>query len=113
MLTTVEVLADAIKDAGTPSVREKLPIIVLSDEEIGLMRAKQKIKEISRYAIGIGGVDREKLGQGFGTGAIVVDSEVTLQSALKVGLASGRTTIIGAHIDPSGCVAPFNGLREL
>jgi acetolactate synthase I/II/III large subunit len=112
MPTTVEVLADAIKDAGTPSVREKLPTIVFSDEEIGRMRAKQEIKKISRYAIGIGGVDWEKLGQGFGTGAIVVDSGAKLQSALKVGQACGHTTIIGAHIDPSGCVAQFNALRE-
>jgi len=28
-------------------------------------------------------------------------------------LKSGRTTLIGARIDPSGYVAQFNALREL
>ena len=97
------------------SVREKLPIIVvvLDDQEIGLIRVKQEIKGIPRYGIGIGGIDWEKLAQGLGADGIVVDSEQKFQSALKAALASGQTTIIGARIDPSGYVAQFNALREL
>jgi acetolactate synthase-1/2/3 large subunit len=97
------------------SVREKLPIIVvvLDDEEIGLIRVKREIKKIPRYGVGIGGIDWEKLGQGFGADGIIADTEAKLQSALKAALASDRTTIIGARIDPSGYVAQFNALREL
>ena len=104
----------AIADIQT-AVRENLPIIVvvLDDEEIGLIRVKQEIKGIPRYGIGIGGVDWEKLAQGFGADGTVVHTEAGLQSAIKEALASGRTTIIGARIDPSGYVAQFNALREL
>jgi acetolactate synthase-1/2/3 large subunit len=97
------------------SVRENLPIIVivLDDQEIGLIRVKQEIKGIPRYGIGIGGIDWEKLAQGLGADGTVVDNEAGLQSAIKAALASGRTTIIGVRIDPSGYVAQFNALREL
>lgn len=104
----------AIADIQT-SVREKLPIVVvvLDDEEIGLIRVKQEIKGIPKYGIGIGGVDWEKLANGLGADGTVVDTEQGLQAAIKAALASGRTTIIGARIDPSGYVAQFNALREL
>lgn len=97
------------------AVREKLPIIVvvLDDEEIGLIRVKQEIKGIPRHGIGIGGVDWEKVAQGLGADGTVVDTEAGLQSAITTALASGRTTIIGVRIDPSGYVAQFNALREL
>lgn len=104
----------AIADIQT-SVREKLPIVVvvLDDEEIGLIRVKQEIKGIPRYGVGIGGVDWEKLANGLGADGTVVETEQQLQAALVAALASGRTTIIGARIDPSGYVAQFNALREL
>ena len=104
----------AIADIQT-SVREGLPIIVvvLDDQEIGLIRVKQEIKGIPRYGVGIGGIDWGKLAEGLGADGTVVDSEAGLQSAVKAALASGRTTIIGVQIDPSGYVAQFKALREL
>ena len=97
------------------SVREKLPIIVivLDDEEIGLIRVKQEIKGIPRYGIGVGGLDWEKLAQGFGADGTVVSTEQGLQGAIAAALRSGRTTVIGVRIDASGYVAQFNALREL
>ena len=97
------------------SVREKLPIIVivLDDEEIGLIRVKQEIKGIPRYGIGVGGLDWEKLAQGFGADGAVVSTEQGLQRAIAAALRSGRTTVIGVRIDASGYVAQFNALREL
>ena len=97
------------------SVREKLPIIVivLDDEEIGLIRVKQEIKGIPRYGIGVGGLDWEKLAQGFGADGTVVSTEQGLQAAIAAALRSGRTTVIGVRIDASGYVAQFNALREL
>ncbi|MGV6873453.1 thiamine pyrophosphate-binding protein [Pseudochelatococcus sp. B33] len=97
------------------SVREKLPIIVvvLDDQEIGLIRVKQEIKGIPRTGVGIGGCDWEKLAQGFGADGVTVDSEQGLQSALQAALKSGRTSIIGVKIDGSGYVDQFNALREL
>ena len=97
------------------SVREKLPIIVvvLDDREIGLIRVKQEIKGIPRYGIGIGGIDWEKLAQGLGADGTVVDSAGGLEAALQAAIASGRTTIVAARIDPAGYVAQFNALREL
>ena len=94
---------------------EQLPIIaiVFDDQEIGLIRVKQEIKGIPRHGVRIGGVDWEKLGHAFGCDACVVDTEQGLGDALAAALASGRTTVIGARIDPSGYVAQFNALREL
>jgi len=43
----------------------------------------------------------------------VVETEQGLGDALSAAVKSGRTTVIGARIDPSGYVAQFNALREL
>jgi acetolactate synthase-1/2/3 large subunit len=97
------------------SVREKLPIIVVvfDDEEIGLIRVKQEIKRIPVYGVKLGGIDWERLAQGFGADGTVVESENALTDALGAALRSERTTVIAAKIDPSGYVAQFNALREL
>jgi len=97
------------------SVKEDLPIVVvvLDDEEIGLIRVKQEIKGIQRHGVAIGGLDWVKLAEGFGADGVVVDSENGLQDALGAALASGRTTVVAARIDGSGYVDQFNALREL
>jgi acetolactate synthase-1/2/3 large subunit len=97
------------------AVRENLPIIivVLDDQQIGLIRVKQEIKGLPLHGVGIGGCDWEKLAHGFGADGVTVDSENGLQDALGAALKSGRTTVIGVRIDGSGYVDQFNALREL
>lgn len=97
------------------AVRENLPIIivVLDDEEIGLIRIKQEIKGIPLYGVKLGGVAWDKLAQSFGADGTIVDTETGLGEALAAAVKSGRTTVIAARIDPSGYVAQFNALREL
>ncbi|MBU2533870.1 MAG: thiamine pyrophosphate-binding protein [Alphaproteobacteria bacterium] len=97
------------------SVAENLPVIsvVFDDEEIGLIRVKQQLKQIPHFGVGIGGMQWDKLAQGFGADGVVVDNEPDLQSALTAALKSGKTTVIGAKIDGSGYVDQFNALREL
>ena len=97
------------------SVREKLPItvVVFDDEEIALIRVKQEIKGIPTYGVKIGGMDWEKLAQGFGADGVVVETENALGDALQTAVQSGRTTVIAAKIDGSGYVDQFNALREL
>jgi acetolactate synthase I/II/III large subunit len=104
----------AVADLQT-SVAEKLPFIALvfDDEEIGLIRVKQEIKKIPTYGVKIGGIDWERLAQGFGADGVLVEHENALGDALSAAVKSGRTTLIGACIDPSGYVAQFNALREL
>jgi acetolactate synthase-1/2/3 large subunit len=97
------------------SVRENLPIIVvvLDDQEIGLIRVKQEIKKIPFHGVSVGGCDWEKIANGFGADGTVVDTENGLADALKTAVGSGRTTVIGVRIDGSGYVDQFNALREL
>ena len=97
------------------AVREKLPItvVVLDDEEIGLIRVKQEIKGIDRYGVGIGGMDWESLARGFGAEGVTVHSENELQDALSKAKHTEQTTVIAAKIDGSGYVDQFNALREL
>lgn len=97
------------------AARESLPFIaiVFDDQEIGLIRVKQELKGIPIYGVSLGGVNWERLAQGFGADGMVVDSEKSLGDALRNALKSQRTTVIAARIDPSGYVAQFNALREL
>ena len=97
------------------SVRESLPIIVVvfDDQEIGLIRVKQEIKNLPVHGVALGGIDWERLAQGFGADGITVEDENALGDALGAAVKSGRTTLIGVRIDPSGYVAQFNALREL
>jgi acetolactate synthase-1/2/3 large subunit len=97
------------------AVKENLPIIVvvLDDEEIGLIRVKQELKGITRHGVAMGGIDWGTLARGMGAEGTTVSTENELQDALQVALKSNRTTVIGARIDPSGYVAQFNALREL
>ena len=97
------------------SVRESLPIVVVvfDDQEIGLIRVKQEIKNLPVHGVALGGIDWERLAQGFGADGITVEDENALGDALGAAVKSGRTTLIGVRIDPSGYVAQFNALREL
>lgn len=97
------------------SVRENLPItvIVLDDCEIGLIRIKQELKGIPRHGVAVGGVDWEKVAQGFGADGVVVDTENGLADAIAAARHTERTTVIGVRIDGSGYVDQFNALREL
>ncbi|MEZ0167297.1 thiamine pyrophosphate-binding protein [Microvirga sp. TS319] len=97
------------------AVRENLPIIVvvLDDQQIGLIRVKQEIKGLPLHGVGVGGCDWEKLAQGFGADGVTVDTDNGLQDALGAALKTGRTTVIGVRIDGSGYVDQFNALREL
>ncbi|MBM9592987.1 thiamine pyrophosphate-binding protein [Roseitranquillus sediminis] len=97
------------------SVREKLPItvVVFDDSEIALIRVKQEIKGIRKHGVEIGGIDWERLAQGFGADGVVVDTENGLQDALAAARHTERTTVIAARIDGSGYVDQFNALREL
>lgn len=97
------------------AVREKLPItiVVLDDEEIGLIRVKQEIKGIDRYGVGIGGMNWDSLARGFGAEGVTVDSENGLQDALLAAKHTEQTTVIAVRIDGSGYVDQFNALREL
>ena len=104
----------AVAELQTAS-REDLPIIVVvfDDAEIGLIRVKQEIKGVEPFGIGLGGVDWEKIAQGFGCDGCVVDSEKALGDALTSALKSGRTTVIAARINGAGYLAQFNALREI
>src|SRR6185437_346060 len=95
--------------------RENLAVIVvvLDDQEIGMIRVKQEIKGVPLHGVKIGGVDWEKLAQSFGADGVVVETEQGLANALKAAVVSRRTTVIGVRIDASGYVAQFNALREL
>ncbi len=97
------------------AVNESLPIIVVvfDDAEIGLIRVKQSIKGLPTHGVALGGVDWERLAQGFGAQGTVVDTANGLADALEAAMRSGQTTLIGARIDPSGYVDQFNALREL
>ena len=97
------------------AVRENLPIVVVvfDDQEIGMIRVKQEIKGLPTYGVGLGGIDWEKLAQGFGADGVAVDTEPALGDALTAAVASGRPTIIGARIDRGAYVEQFNALREL
>ncbi len=97
------------------AVREKLPItvVVLDDEEIGLIRVKQEIKGIDRYGVGIGGIDWESLARGFGAEGVTVTTENQLQDALLQARHTEQVTVIAVKIDGSGYVDQFNALREL
>ena len=96
-------------------VRENLPVIsvVFDDAEIGLIRVKQQLKQIAPYGVQIGGMQWDKLAQGFGADGTIVETEQGLAAALTAALKTGRTTVIGARIDGSGYVDQFNALREL
>lgn len=104
----------AVADIQT-AVRERLPItvVVLDDEEIGLIRVKQEIKGIERYGVGIGGIDWDSLARGLGAEGVTVHSENELQDALQQARHTEQVTVIAAKIDGSGYVAQFNALREL
>jgi acetolactate synthase-1/2/3 large subunit len=104
----------AVAELQTAS-RDDLPIIVVvfDDAEIGLIRVKQEIKGVEPFGMGLGGVDWEKIAQGFGCEGCVVETEKALGDALAVALKSGRTTVIAARIDGSGYLDQFNALREI
>ena len=71
------------------SMRENLPIIVIvfDDEEIGLIRVKQEIKGIPLAGVKLGGIQWDKLAQGFGADGVVVNTEQAFGDALQGALS--------------------------
>src|SRR5260370_16895429 len=98
----------AIADLQT-AWRENLPIIVLvlDDQEIGLIRVKQEIKGVPAHGVHIGGVDWEKLGHAFGPDAAVVETEQALANPLGAPLTSNPTAPLAPRIHPPHHLAPF------
>ncbi len=86
--------------------------VVFDDAQIGLIRVKQQLKQIPQFGVEVGGLQWDKMAEGFGADGVVVDNEQALEAALKAALASGRTTVIGAKIDGSGYVDQFNAPRN-
>lgn len=75
------------------SVRENLPIIVvvLDDQEIGLIRIKQELKGIPKHGISLGGINWEALAHGMGAEGTTVSTENGLQDALLIALKNNKT----------------------
>ena len=87
------------------SVRENLPIIVvvLDDEEIGPIRVKQEIKGIPRHGVGLRGLSRTALAEGFGADGAVVETERQLGDTLQAAIRTGRTTVVAVRIELCPC----------
>ena len=88
-------------------------MVVLDDEEIGLIRVKREIKGIARFGVGPGGMSWTALAEGFGADGLVVETEHQLGDALHAAAASDRATLVAVRIDGFAYVDQLNALREL
>ena len=95
-------------------VREKPPVgvVVVDDEEIGFILARQEIKAIVRFGSGYGGLDRAGLATGCGVDGVVVESGRGPGDTLRAAAASGRTTLTAVRIGGGARVDRFNALQE-
>ncbi len=94
------------------SVREKLPVIVLVQDNasLGVMSLKQELKGVPRCGTQLGGIDWERLALSFGAEGTIVDTENGLSDALSTALQSNRTTVIAARMDPAGYIEQYKAM---
>lgn len=100
-------LATAVRE-GTPVV-----VIVFDDQAISLIRVKQELKGLPEVGVSLSATDYKALAQGLGADGVNVSDVDELHDAVGSALDSGRTTLIGARIDPSGYPEQFAALRDM
>ncbi len=77
-----------------------LPLVIINDQALGTMKARQRSRGFPDYALDLHAVDFSAIAQACGLRGVVVETPEAFRSELAQALTSDRTTLIDARVDP-------------
>ncbi len=77
-----------------------LPLVIINDQALGTMKARQRSRGFPDYALDLHAVDFSAIAQACGLHGVVVETPEAFRRELAQALKSDRTTLIDARVDP-------------
>jgi acetolactate synthase-1/2/3 large subunit len=77
-----------------------LPLVIINDQALGTMKARQRSRGFPDYALDLHAVDFSLIAQACGLQGVVVETPEAFRRELAQALTSDRTTLIDARVDP-------------
>jgi acetolactate synthase I/II/III large subunit len=80
--------------------RVALPLVVINDQALGTMKARQRSRGFPDYALDLHAVDFSAIAKACGLQGVMVETPEAFRRELALALRSDRTTLIDARVDP-------------
>ena len=77
-----------------------MPLIIINDQALGTMKARQKSRGFADYGLDFHAVDYAAIAKACGLHGVIVETPEAFRSALAEAMESDRTTLIDARVDP-------------
>ena len=77
-----------------------LPLVIINDQALGTMKARQRSRGFPNYALDLHAVDFSTIARACGLQGVVVETPQSFRRELAQALESDRTTLIDARVDP-------------
>jgi acetolactate synthase-1/2/3 large subunit len=85
-----------------------LPLIIINDQALGTMKARQKSRGFPDYALDFHAVNFAAIAQACGLDGVIVDTPEDFRRELNKAMRSDRTTLIDARVDPQAYQNSFS-----
>lgn len=76
-----------------------VPLVIVNDQALGTMKARQKLRKMSSYALDLHPVCFENVARACGLNAATVDNPEDFERELRVAMTSNRSMLIDARVD--------------
>ena len=77
-----------------------VPLVVVNDMALGTMKARQKMRKMTPYALDLHRVGFEQIARACGLKAATVDNPEDFERALRAAMTADCATVIDARVDP-------------
>ena len=77
-----------------------VPLVIINDQALGTMKARQKARSMPDYALDLVGVDFAAVATACGLRGVTVDSPEDFEKSFTEALEADRTTLIDVRVDP-------------
>ena len=77
-----------------------VPLVIINDQALGTMKARQKSRDMPEYALDFRSVDFAGIATACGLRGVTVNTPEGFESELKLAMDADRTTLIDARVDP-------------
>ena len=92
-----------------------VPLVIINDQALGTMKARQKSRAMPDYALDLQTVDFASVARACGLRGVTVDTPEQFEQAFDEAMSADRTTLIDARVDPQAyqdSFGPMIGVLE-
>ena len=92
-----------------------VPLVIINDQALGTMKARQKSRAMPDYALDLQTVDFASVARACGLRGVTVEAPEQFEQAFDEAMSADRTTLIDARVDPQAyqdSFGPMIGVLE-